>query len=126
MVAVTVTYPDVYPRPPYGKLPLSKGGDLVVVFRRMLDGVETNYSVGMTVALVIEILASYVPGVGNVSGSTITAAGTINGSLATCKIESTVADTVPAKSLWRCIVSYPTVPTTEVIAYNGLVDRADY
>ena len=94
-------------------LPLSKGKDLVVDFIQKIDGVLTDYAAGMTVTLVIE------------TDTPITATAVIDTYHAVCRIESTVADTIPKGKYWRVVVSYPTTPTTEDVPMNGKTIRAD-
>lgn len=94
-------------------LPVSKGGDIVIDFLQKIDGVYTEYAAGVIVKLEIDI------------PETVSATASISTYHAVCKIESTVSDTIPNGSFWRCVVSYPTFPTTEVVAMNGRVKRFD-
>lgn len=106
--------PEIFARPPRGTIPLSKGGDLVVDFQQRIDGVHTDYASGVFVRLVIDT-----------PHDTIDAIATISGFHAFCKVESEVADSINAGVAWRCLVSYPTVPRTEIVAMNGTITRAD-
>lgn len=99
--------------PPIQMLPVSKGGDIIIDFMQKIDNQYTEYGPGVIVQLQIDI------------PETVSATATISTYHAVCKIESTVADTIPNGSLWRCIVSYPTFPTTEVVGMNGRVKRFD-
>jgi len=113
-VPVDMADQELFARPPRGTIPLSKGGDLVIDFLQRVDGLYTDYGAGVTVALVIDALPVRV-----------TSPGTISTYHALCKVESEVADLIPAGISWRCIVSYPTIPRTEIIAMNGVTSRAD-
>lgn len=104
---------DAFPRPPSRILPLSKGGDLVIDFLQTIDGINTDYALGVTVTLQVD------------AEPPIVAPGVISGYHAVCRVEFEVADTVPDNTQWRCIVGYPTIPTTEVVAMNGVTSRAD-
>lgn len=103
-------------------LPVSKGGDLIVDFMQKIDDVYTDYASGVSVKLEVDI-----QGIGKPAPplQTVTGFGDITAFHAVCRIESEVADLITPGSLWRCIVSYPTVPSTEVIAMNGRVIRSD-
>ena len=96
-------------------LTLSLGRDVVVTFRNRVPGSDPvdydDFPEGVSVRLVI--------GKGN---SAVTALGTISGSYATCRIESTVADAVKAGTLWRLVVS---VGSDDQVPLNGTVVRAD-
>jgi len=107
---------DVFNRPPRRVLPLSKGGDLVVDFLQSIGGVYVNYDIGVNVNLVIESTPH--------SAGVIAPAVTVDYH-AVCKVESGIVDDIPAGTIWRCVVSYPTIPTTEIVAMNGITDRAD-
>lgn len=104
---------DAFPRPPRQTLPLSKGGDLLVDFLQMIDGVYENYDSGVTVTLVIDTVPP------------IVAVASVSAYHAECQVDSAVTDDVPENIPWRCVVSYPTTPTSEVVAMNGLTARAD-
>lgn len=106
--------PDAYPRIPQKTLPIAKGEDLLINFRRTLNGILTSYDFGVSVRLEIDVDPT----------TTITATATIDDVNAQCKIESDVADTIKRNRLWRCVVSYPTAPeTTEIIPVHGRTDR---
>lgn len=113
---VDIVFPDLFDPPPKYVLPLSKGGDLSVDFRNNPSGNGTtfvDYDAGVTVTLVID------------TTSPITASATMSTYHANVKIESTVADTIPATTVWRLIVGWPTSPTTETVAAYGRVKRFD-
>ena len=109
-----VPSPLIFAIPPRGTLPISKGGDIVVDFRQKIDGVYTDYSPGVVVKLEIDT-----------SPQVISVNAAITTYHAVCRVESDAADGVHEGTTWRCIVSYPTIPTTEVIAMNGITVRAD-
>lgn len=111
---MAVSAPELFARPPRGIIPLSKGGDLVIDFLQKVEGVYTNYGPGVTVTLAIE------------TPTLTTAVATITGYHALCRVESTITDSIEPETKWRCVVSYPTVPTTEVVAMNGTISRADF
>lgn len=104
---------DAFPRPPSRTLPLSKGGDLVVDFLQTIDGAFADYALGVTVTLQIDTTPQ------------IVAPGVISTYHAVCRVEFEVADTVPTATPWRCVVGYPTTPSTETVAMNGITSRAD-
>jgi len=106
--------PEIFARPPRGTIPLSKGGDLVVDFQQRIDGIHTDYASGVYVKLIIDV-----------THDEIDALATISGFHAVCKVESEIADSVNPGVAWRCVVSYPTVPRTEIVAMNGTIARAD-
>lgn len=106
--------PEIINRPPRGAIPLSKGGDLVIDFLQRIDGVHTDYAPGVFVKLVIDI-----------PSDEIDAIAVISGFHAVCKVESEVSDLINPGVSWRCVVSYPTVPRTEIVAMNGTITRAD-
>lgn len=108
--------------PPKLPLPVSKGGDLIVDFMQKVDDVYTDYDFGVTVKLEVDIQGTGKPAP---PVQTVTGLGDITAHHAVCRIESEVADLIKDGSLWRCIVSYPTVPSTDVIAVNGRIIRAD-
>jgi hypothetical protein len=114
MTQTSSNAPDLFTRPPRGVLPISKGGDLVVDFLQAIDGVFTDYAPGVAVRLVLDT-----------DPLGISATAVISGYHAVCKVESESADGVLPNTTWRCVVSYPTVPTTEIVAYNGTTARAD-
>lgn len=103
----------LFPTPARYGLPLSKGGDLVVDFMNKPGGTFTAYDGSVSVSLVID------------TDTPIVATATITGYHAVCKVQSDVADTVKIGTLWRCIVSTAGSPSTEVVAVNGRVVRAD-
>ena len=107
---------DVFARPPQGVLPLSKGGDLIINFRQFIDGILTDWEPGVSVTLIIAP---------SFAGTPISATADINGADAICRVAAVDADAIVAGTPWRCKVSYPTVPVTEIIAINGLTDRQD-
>lgn len=104
---------EVFARPPSRTLPLSKGGDLVIDFQQKIDGVYENYAAGVSVALQIDATP---PIVASASMSTYHAV---------CRVEFAIADTIIVGTPWRCVISYPTIPTTEVVGMNGVTSRAD-
>lgn len=109
--------------PPKLALPVSKGGDLIIDFMQMVDDVYTSYGPGVLVRLEVDIES---PGRPPPPPTIITGIADISTYHAVCRIESTVADTIPDGSLWRCVVSYPTIPaTTEVVGINGRIQRSD-
>lgn len=103
--------------PPKMPLPVSKGGDLIIDFMQKIDNVYTDYAAGTIVKLEVDI-----QGVGK---QTVTGLGEITAHHAVCRIESEVADLITEGSLWRCIITYPTAPTTDVIGMNGRITRSD-
>ena len=109
-----VPAPLIFAIPPRGTLPISKGGDIVVDFLQRIDGVYTDYAPGVVVKLVIDA-----------KPQAISVDAVITTYHAVCRVESQDADGVNDGTMWRCIVSYPTIPTTEVIAMNGVTVRAD-
>lgn len=107
--------------PPKNQLPVSKGGDIVIDFMLNVDDVHTSYGPGVAVRLEIDI-----PENGNQPAETLSVAAAISTYHAVCKIEAAEADTIPGGSLWRCVVSYPTIPeSTEIVGMNGQVKRED-
>lgn len=110
---VNRTTGEAFPRPPSRLLPISKGGDLVVDFIQAINGVITNYAPGVTVTLQID------------TDTPIVASASITTFNAVCRVEYPVADLIAADTPWRVVVSYPTVPTTEVVGMNGVTERAD-
>lgn len=108
--------------PPKLGLPVSRGGDLIVDFTQKVNDVYTDYSAGVSVQLQVDVQN---PGKPPPPPTVITATAEINNYHAVCRIESEVADVIPNGSLWRCVVSYPTSPTTEVVGINGRIQRSD-
>jgi len=106
---------NLFPPPPTAVLPLSLGKDVVVTFRNKVPGSSpatyVDFPEGVSVALVIGKGTGAARGVATISGST-----------ATCRIESTVADTVKSGALWRVIVS---LGATDDVPLNGKVVRSD-
>jgi hypothetical protein len=101
--------------PPKMVLPVSKGADLIVDFPQKVDDTYTDYAANVVVRLEVDC-----------GGATISSVAEISSFHAVCRIESTAADTIAAGSLWRCVVSYPTVHyTTEVVPVNGTISRHD-
>jgi hypothetical protein len=100
--------------PPERKtLILTKGKDLVLDFIHKPGGAITDYPGGASVTLLIE------------TDPETTVTGTVSGSSAVCRIESTEADAIPAGKPWRVIVSYATDPTTEDVPVVGKTKRVD-
>lgn len=104
---------EAFPRPPSRTLPLSKGGDLTIDFLQMIDGQYANYASGVTVTLQIDTTPQ------------IVVIATISTYHAVCQVPFVDADSTVAGTPWRCIVGYPTTPTTEIVAMNGVTTRAD-
>ena len=106
---------ELIPPPKKAILTLSLGRDVVVTFRNRVPGSDPveydDFPEGVSVRLVI--------GKGD---SAVTGLGTISGSYATCRIESTVADAVKAGTLWRVVVS---LGSDDQVAINGTVVRSD-
>src|SRR5258708_5153852 len=73
---------DVFDRPPRRKLPLSKGGDVVIDFLQTIDGLYVNYSSGVSVTLQIDATPP------------IAAPASISTYHAVCRVESAVADLI--------------------------------
>ena len=112
--------------PPRQVLTLSKGADLVIDFQQKINDIYTSYAPGVTVTMEVDRPIVTGQGVGGPPRFTLlTAVATISTYHAVCRMESTVADTIPAGSLWRCVVAYPTLPTTETVAMNGPIARSD-
>lgn len=124
----------LFTAPPTYELPVSKGGDLFYAFRLKaavlddhgqpvlgIDGKktyeETDFPEGASVAMVIET------GTTTVSGESITAAATIEGSVATVWEDVAVADAVTTGKLWRVIVT--TVLGRDAVLCNGKTVRYD-
>lgn len=109
--------------PPKMPLPISRGGDLIVDFKQKINDVYTDYAPEVSVRIEIDVQDKGTP---TPPVQTFVGEGVVASFHAVCRIESQVADLVPNGSLWRCIVSYPTSPsTTEVVAINGRVTRLD-
>jgi hypothetical protein len=106
---------ELFTRPPRGIIPLSKGGDLVIDFMQKIDNDYVDYQPGVAVTLIVDTVTI-----------DLTATATINGYHAVCRLESTEMDLITNTAIWRCVVSYPTIPTTEIVAMNGTIVRADY
>lgn len=103
--------------PPIYSLPFSKGGDLVVTFRNKVPGSSPAEYMAYPDGVVVRVeIDTDVP---------ITATATIAAENATVRIESEVANAIPAKKLWRCLYVAPGSPTTEIVVANGLTDRYD-
>jgi hypothetical protein len=104
------------PPPVYG-LPISKGGDILVDFKNKVRGSNPatyeDYPDGVSVVLVID------------TDTAITATATISTHHAVVRIESEVADLIPAGKLWRCIYRVAGSPVTDVIVANGKTERHD-
>lgn len=104
---------DVFPRPQIRTLPISKGGDIVIDFIGSVGGVITNYPAGVIVSLQID------------TATPIVALAAISAFHAVCRVEFPVSDPIQEGIPWRCVVSYPGSPTTEIVAVNGVTARAD-
>lgn len=108
---------NLFDPPPIYNLPLVKGQDLIVDFKRKVpDSNPTeylDYDVGTTVSLIIDTETPTV------------AAAVITGHNAVCRIESTTSDAIPQGLLWRCVVSLAGTPTTERVPTNGVIKRYD-
>ena len=110
-----MTTPNLFDPPPKYVLPLSRGGDLAVDFLNdpNQDGDYQDYEDGVTVTLYVD------------TDTPLEAAADIDGHHAVVKVESTVADGIPANTTWRLILSTPTTPTTEVVVAYGKTKRFD-
>lgn len=108
---------NLYDPPPIYSLPLVKGQDLVVDFKRKVPGSDpaqyVNYDPGVTVSLIID------------SDPVTIAAATITTYHAVCRIESTASDALASNLKWRCVVSFPGSPSTERVPANGVTKRWD-
>jgi hypothetical protein len=107
---------NLFDPPPRYTLPLAKGGDLSVDFRNNPtgDGVTfSDYEPGVTAAMIIE------------TDPPLVAEADITDEHAIIKVESEVADLIPAKTPWRFIVTADTVPPTDTVAAYGTVRRYD-
>lgn len=112
---------NLFSPPPTSVLPLSLGRDVILTFRNKVPGsdpaVYTDFPPNVSVRLEI--------GKGS---SKISSSGTVSGSSATCRIESSVADTVKPGALWRVVVSLGNGsgnPTSDEVPLNGKVVRSD-
>jgi hypothetical protein len=95
-------------------LPLSLGGDCVVDFVRVdTAGAPVEYDPGTTVTLTID------------DTTPVVATAVISDEHAVARVESTVADAIKAGLLWRCVVSLPGSPSTEIVVGNGKTVRKD-
>ena len=105
----------LFPTPPAYTLPLVKGQDLIVTFKRTVGGEPEPYEDGTTVTLIID------------TGDTPTeAVAAITGADAVARIESEEADLIPTGRLWRCRVSVPgDVESDDVVAVHGKTGRFD-
>lgn len=103
--------------PPVHGLPLSKGGDLIVDFKNKVPGSNPatyqDYPDGVSILLVID------------TDTPITATATISTHHAVARVESEVADAIPAGRLWRCIYRVAGSPTTDIPVVNGKTERHD-
>lgn len=106
---------NVIPPPQKAVLPLSLGRDVVLTFRnRIPDSNPVEYEdfpAGVSVRLVIGKGESQVTGLGVISGSS-----------ATCRIDSSLTDSIKAGTFWRVVVS---VGSDDQVPLNGQVVRAD-
>lgn len=113
---MTAAIPTSIIQPPVKAiLPVSLGRDVVLTFRnRVPDSDPVSYvdfPAGVSVRLVI--------GKGE---SEVTGVGVISGSYATCRIESTAADSIKTGAPWRLIVS---LGSEDEVPVNGTVVRED-
>lgn len=113
--------PNLFPPPPTADLPLSLGRDLIVTFRNKVPGSDpvqyVDFPGGVDVRLQI--------GRGS---SMVTSTGSVSGSEAICRIQSTEADKIKPGTFWRVVVSVSNgtgVPITDEVPLNGRVVRAD-
>lgn len=107
---------NLFNPPQVFSLPLSLGGDLVVDFQNNPSGDGSTFVAwadGVTVTLVID------------AATPVMAAATITGAHAVIHVPYALVDVVKAKTLWRLLVVTPGSPSTETVAVNGLVVRAD-
>lgn len=106
---------NLFNPPATATLPISLGKDVVVVFRNKVPGSDPaeyeDYPEGVSVSLAI-----------GKGASEVRAFGTIAGSTATCRIQSTQSDKIRSGALWRVIVSSG---TNDDVPLNGKVVRAD-
>lgn len=106
---------DLIPSPQKAVLPLSLGRDVILTFRNRVPDSNpaqyTNFPAGVSVRLVIGKGDSQVSGVGVISGSS-----------ATCRIDSSLTDSIKAGTFWRVVVS---VGSDDQVPLNGTVVRAD-
>lgn len=104
------------PPPVYG-LPLSKGGDLIVDFLNKVPGSDPvayeDYPSGVAIVLKVD------------TDTPITATAVITTHHAVVRVESEVADIIPAGKLWRCIYRVTASPATDIIVANGKTERHD-
>ncbi|WP_280465224.1 DUF7264 domain-containing protein [Nocardia brasiliensis] len=116
-----MTTTPLFDPPPVHTLPVSWHGDLIVDFQNVdPDSVDPenpdplNYDAGVTAYL--DIKTSPTP-------QRFTA--TIVDSIASIRVESTVADAFAKKTKWAFILSYPGTPSTEIVVANGEIARYD-
>lgn len=106
---------DLIQSPQKATLPLSLGRDVILTFRNRVPGSDpaqyTNFPTGVSVRLVI--------GKGD---SQVTGLGVISGSSATCRIDSSLTDSIKAGTFWRVVVS---LGSDDEVPLNGTVVRAD-
>lgn len=108
---------NLFDPPPTYDLPLVKGQDLIVDFKNRVP--DTNpaeyedYADGVTVTLIID------------TDPVTQAEAVIDGIHAVCRIESTTCDTIKRGLLWRCRITIPGTPTTDLVGVNGVTVRAD-
>lgn len=104
--------------PPTYELPLVRGQDLIVDFKNRIPNSDpadyVSYDPGVQVALIIDT-----------DDAQTVATAVIDGHHAVCRIESTVSDAIPSGKLWRCRITLPGNPTTDLVAMNGKTIRKD-
>jgi hypothetical protein len=104
---------NLFEPPPVYDLPLVRGQDLVVDFKKREGDQYVPYDSDESVQLVIE------------ANPTIIAEAIINEHHALCRIESEITDPLKARLDWRCVVTQAGSPSTEVVACNGQTIRYD-
>jgi hypothetical protein len=106
---------NIIPAPQKAVLPLSLGRDVVLTFRNRVPDSNpvqyTDFPAGVSVRLVIGKDQTQVTGLGVIAGSS-----------ATCRIESSLTDSIKTGTFWRVVVS---VGTDDQVPLNGQVVRAD-
>lgn len=112
-----MTTPNLFDPPQKYNLPLVKGQDLIVDFKNRVPGSDpaeyVEYDEGVVVTLIID------------TSPPTEAVGVVDGIHAVCRVESTVADDIRAGLLWRCRITLPDDPTTDLVAINGRTTRSD-
>jgi hypothetical protein len=96
---------------------ITKGSDRVFAIRRRdpVDGDPVDWGVDVDVYIKVDVDRTAPTHV----------AGTVDGSVATIRMESSLLDTVRSGTTWRVIMSQPGVPRLETAVLVGTFERND-